>query len=350
MLFSIGAGDAEDTDGLAQRVRAALQLPFHLGDHELFITASVGISCFPADGRDAESLMRAADAAVYMAKQQGRNTVAAYSSGMNAAAMERFILQNSLPQALTRNEFLLEYQPTVDLRTGRIHGAEALIRWQHPQLGLISPVRFIGLAEDTGQIIPIGEWVLHEACMQLQRWRAEGWREAAVAVNLSARQFAQPDLARQIERILVSTGTAPQQLCLEITESMMMHDPAAAERLITRLTRQGIKFAIDDFGTGYSSLNYLRRFRVNSLKVDKSFVSGVPGDRGSESIVRAIIALGKALGMTIIAEGVETAEQVRFLKSAGCDLAQGFYYSRPVPAQHVLQLEHSIPFAAAAAK
>ena len=350
MLFSIGAGDTEDMDGLAQRVRTALQLPFHLGDHELFITASIGISCFPADGRDAESLMRAADAAVYMAKQQGRNTVAAYSSGMNAAAMERFILQNSLPQALARNEFLLEYQPTVDLRTGQIHGAEALIRWQHPQLGLISPTHFIGLAEDTGHIIQIGEWVLHEACMQLQRWRAEGWREAVIAVNLSARQFAQPDLARQIERILVSTGTPPQQLSLEITESMMMRDPAAAERLITRLTRQGIGVAIDDFGTGYSSLNYLRRFRVNSLKVDKSFVSGVPGDRGSESIVRAIIALGKALGMTVIGEGAETAEQVHFLKSAGCDLAQGFYYSRPVPAQQVLQLEHSTPLALAAVK
>jgi len=338
MLLLLNMRWPNEAGALAESVRVALQAPFVIDEHRLFITASVGIGCFPADGSNFEALLRAADAAVHQAKAQGRNSVAFFSAAMSDAALERFTLQNSLPQAIARGELLLEFQPTVDLATGKVCGAEALIRWAHPQLGLLGPNRFIGLAEDTGLIVEIGEWVLRSACEQVKGWERAGWSSAIIAVNLSARQFTQGDLPQVVERILAQTQLAPSQLRLEITESMMMHDPAATEQMLLQLIALGVSIAIDDFGTGYSSLSYLKRFRVDCLKVDKSFVNGVPGDRGDESIVRAIIALGKTLDMKIVAEGVEKHEQARFVSHAGCDEAQGYFYSRPVSPEKVLAL------------
>jgi len=247
---------------------------------------------------------------------------------MNLASLERFTLQNSLTQALARQEFLLEYQPTVSFANGRVSGAEALLRWQHPQLGLVQPSRFIGLAEDTGLIVPIGDWVLRTACEQVRRWVDSGWYDATVAVNLSARQFSQPDLIARINDALLNVGIEAWRLRLEVTESMVMNDLDAAAATLERLARMGVQLALDDFGTGYSSLNYLKRFHLGCIKVDRCFVNGVPEDIEDESIVRAIVALGKTLGMKIIAEGVETSAQAEFLHLAGCDDGQGFYYSR----------------------
>jgi diguanylate cyclase (GGDEF)-like protein/PAS domain S-box-containing protein len=319
--------DSTAAEQLAEHLRVAIERPFRVAGQDVFITCSIGVARYPSDGQDFEGLLRAADAAVYRAKQLGRNTVSWYSPEMNVAALERFTLQNGLPHALSRNELIVEYQPTVDLFTGRLTGAEALLRWRHPQLGLVPPTRFIGLAEDTGLIVPIGDWVLRTACQQVSSWVAAGWDEATVAVNLSARQFNQPDLQACIESALSQANIEPWRLRMEVTESMVMSDPDRAAATLQRLTRMGIQLALDDFGTGYSSLNYLKRFHLGCVKVDRSFVSGVASDAEDASIVRAIIALGKALGMKIIAEGIETVAQAEFLRNAGCDDGQGFYYS-----------------------
>ncbi|MBC7982418.1 MAG: EAL domain-containing protein [Candidatus Obscuribacterales bacterium] len=334
-LLAVNLSHPAEAERLAERLRTAIERPFRLAGQNVFITASIGVSSFPNDGQDFESLLRAADAAVYRAKQLGRNTVSWYSPEMNIATVERFTLQNGLPQALAKHEFLLEYQPTIDLRTGRVTGAEALIRWRHPKLGLVGPTRFISLAEDTGLIVPIGEWVLRTACQQVNRWIAAGWSDAAVAVNLSARQFSQSELPARIALSLSEAAIEPWRLRLEVTESMLMSDPEAAANVLNRLASMGIQLALDDFGTGYSSLNYLKRFRLGCLKVDRSFVSGVASNAEDASIVRAIVALGRTLGMKIIAEGVETSEQAEFLRDAGCDDGQGYYYSPATSAADV---------------
>jgi len=317
-----------ETERLAERIRAVIERPFRIAGHDIFVTTSIGVATYARDGEDFEALLRAASAAVFRAKQLGRNTVSWYSPEMNLASLERFTLQNSLTQALARQEFLLEYQPTVSFANGRVSGAEALLRWQHPQLGLVQPSRFIGLAEDTGLIVPIGDWVLRTACEQVRRWVDSGWYDATVAVNLSARQFSQPDLIARINDALLNVGIEAWRLRLEVTESMVMNDLDAAAATLERLARMGVQLALDDFGTGYSSLNYLKRFHLGCIKVDRCFVNGVPEDIEDESIVRAIVALGKTLGMKIIAEGVETSAQAEFLHLAGCDDGQGFYYSR----------------------
>ncbi len=327
----------------ADHIRAELEKPFVIGSRELFITASIGISCFPNDGLDYESLLRAADAAVYQAKQSGRNAVALYSPAEDAAATERFTLQNSLPLALSRDQFVLEYQPVVDLNSGIVTGVEALLRWQHPQLGLISPARFIGIAEDTGLILPISDWVLNTACAQLRTWQLGGWLNPHVAVNLSSREFARHDLPKRIAAALTEYDLKPHQLRLELTESMVMGDPASAADLINKLAEMGVEVALDDFGTGYSSLSYLKRFRLGCLKVDRSFVSGTQSNAGDQSIVRAVIALGKTLDMKIVGEGVETLEQANFLRQAGCDDAQGYFYARPATAGRIPGLVQEIP-------
>jgi len=334
---------ADESAAVAEHLRISLERPFKIGEHELFITASIGISCYPQDGRDFEAMLRTADAAVYRAKRSGRNAVAFYSAEIDAAAQERFVLQNGLPHALARGEFILEYQPTIDLRNNAVTGVEALIRWRHPQLGLVPPSRFIDLAEDTGLIIPISEWVLRTALLQAKHWINAGWSHAAVAVNLSVRQFTQPNLAVRIAEILASIGVQPSCVRLEVTESMVMEDPLMAAATLEHLGRMGIQMALDDFGTGYSSLSFLKRFRLACLKVDRSFVSGTPGNAGDESIVHAVVALGKTLGMKIIAEGVETRAQASFLRDAGCDDAQGYYYARPVDSKEVLKLVTAIP-------
>jgi len=335
--------DNSEAERLAEHLRLAVERPFRVTGQDVFITASVGLSAYPRDGRDFEALLRAADAAVYRAKQLGRNTIAWYSPEMNSASAERFALQNGLPLALARSEFILEYQPTVDLYTGRVTGAEALLRWRHPQLGLIAPARFIGLAEDTGLIVQVGHWVLRTACRQVGRWVAAGWDDATVAVNLSARQFNQPDLHSHIAEALAEANIEPWRLRLEVTESMVMADADRAAATLQRWARMGIQLALDDFGTGYSSLNYLKRFHLGCIKVDRSFVSGVASDEEDASIVRAIVALGKALGMKIIAEGIETIAQAEFLRNAGCDDGQGFYYSPATTAADVRAMAMS-PF------
>lgn len=324
LAFNITDDDAEQ---LAESLRNAVEKPFCIAGHDIYITASIGLSSHPKDGADFDALLRAADAAVYRAKQLGRNTIAWYSPEMSHATVERFTLQNGLAQALSRQEFVLEYQPTVDLYTGRLTGAEALLRWRHPAFGLVQPTRFIGLAEDTGLIVPIGDWVLRTACHQVSRWIATGWSDATVAVNLSARQFNQPDLHARITECLASANIEPWRLRLEVTESMVMSDPDRAADTLQRLALMGVQLALDDFGTGYSSLSYLKRFRLGCVKIDRSFVSGVASDDEDASIVRAIIALGKALNMKIVAEGIETSAQAEFLRNAGCDDGQGYYYS-----------------------
>ncbi|HTE42820.1 MAG TPA: EAL domain-containing protein, partial [Steroidobacteraceae bacterium] len=326
-ILALDISDDRQADRLAERVRLAIERPFNIAGQDVFITTSVGVSAYPRDGKDFDELLRAAAAAVYRAKQLGRNTVTWYSPETNNSAADRFTLRNSLPQALARQEFILEYQPTVDLFTGRLTGAEALLRWRHPQLGLMPPSRFIGLAEDTGLIVQIGHWVLMSACQQVSQWIDDGWEDATVAVNLSARQFNQPDLHSHIAEALSAANIEPWRLRLEVTESMVMTDPDAAAATLQRWSRMGIQLALDDFGTGYSSLNYLKRFRLGCIKVDRSFVENVVSDTEDASIVRAIVALGKALGMKIIAEGIETAAQADFLRDVGCDDGQGFYYS-----------------------
>jgi len=334
-VLAMGLRSEREADELAERIRKAIERPFRIGGHDVFITASVGVALYPVDGDNAEALLRAADAAVYRAKQMGRNTVAWYSPKINETAVERFTLQNALPHALARNELVVEYQPTVNLYTGRLDGAEALLRWLHPQLGRVEPGRFIGLAEDTGLIVPIGEWVLRVACQQVRRWVNSGWDDAAVAVNLSPRQFNQPDLPTQISQAIAGANIEPWRLRLEVTESMVMSDPDRAAATLQRLARMGIQLALDDFGTGYSSLNYLKRFRLDCIKIDRSFVGGVASDEEDASIVRAIIAVGKALNMKIVAEGIETAAQAEFLRNAGCDDGQGFFYSHATAANDV---------------
>jgi len=346
-LLAMNLAHPAEAERVAERLRTAIERPFRVAGQDMFITASIGVSSYPNDGQDFESLLRAADAAVYRAKQLGRNTVSWYSAEMNIANTERFTLQNGLPQALARQEFILEYQPTINLANGRLSGAEALIRWRHPQLGLVGPMRFIGLAEETGLIIPIGEWVLRTACQQVSRWLAAGWSDATVAVNLSARQFNQPDLCTRIGQILTDANLEPWRLRLEVTESMVMNDPDAAAAIIERLAQMGVQSALDDFGTGYSSFNYLKRFRLGCLKVDRSFVSGVASEAEDASIVRAIIALGKTLGMKIVAEGIETVAQAEFLRNAGCDDGQGYYYSHATSAADVRAMAmNSFPLAA----
>jgi len=343
VLLRHGARNVEAVLPYAENLRAALEKPFMVGSRELFITTSIGISCYPTDGVDYESLLRSADAAVYQAKQSGRNAVKVYSPIEDAAASERFALQNSLPLALSKSQFVLEYQPVVDLNSGFVTGVEALLRWQHPQLGLISPTRFIDIAEETGLILPISDWVLNTACAQVSRWQRAGWRDAHVAVNLSSREFSRHDLPVRIAGALDEYGLTPRQLRLELTESMVMGDPVSAAELINTLAQMGVEVALDDFGTGYSSLSYLKRFRLGCLKVDRSFVSGAHSNSEDQSIVRAVIALGKTLDMKIVAEGVETLEQANFLRQAGCDDAQGYFYARPVAAARIPALVEEIP-------
>lgn len=335
--------DSEMLLTYAEHIRGLIERPFNIGARELFITASIGIGSYPRDGNDAEAVLRAADAAVYQAKERGRNVVALHSPLEDAAASERFALQNSLPQALSKQQFALEYQPVVDLKSGMLTGVEALLRWHHPQLGLVSPTRFISIAEDTGLILPISDWVLNTACAQVRRWQLAGWLEATVAVNLSTREFARNDLPQRIAAILREHQLRPQQLTLELTESMVMSDPTNAAELINELSEMGVQVALDDFGTGYSSLAYLKRFRLGCLKVDRSFVSGAASSSGDQSIVRAVIALGKTLDMKVIAEGVETLEQANFLRQSGCDDAQGYFYSQAVSPDRIPGLRRDIP-------
>lgn len=318
-----------------ERVRASISEPVWLDGTELYVGCSMGASLFPQDGEDAETLMKKADLAMYRAKDMGRNNFQFYQPEMNASAGERLNLERRLRRALRDNEFLLHYQPQVDIVTGQIVGMEALVRWRDPEVGLIPPSSFIPVAEECGLIGPLSEWVLREACRQNKAWQDEGLPPARVSVNLSARQFQQHDIVKVVTQVLEESGLEPQYLELELTESTIMRNAEEAVLMLNSLHALGIGLAIDDFGTGYSSLSYLKRFPVDRLKIDRSFVSdiGVSGD--DETITSAIIALAHSLKLQVIAEGVETSAQLDFLKERACDEMQGFFFSRPIPRDEI---------------
>ncbi len=324
-----GVKHGQDAAQVAQKIVASIALPCQVGEHVLNTSCSVGISIYPGDGQDVQSLMRKADMAMYHAKERGRNHYQFFSREMDARAAERLQLHNALQRALEREEFELHYQPYIEFASGHITGVEALIRWRHPELGLLLPHRFIPLAEETGIIVPIGEWVLRTACQQMKSWQAQGMGHLRIAVNLSARQFHRSDLGQQIVAALRETALPPQMLDLEITESMAMQDPERAKALLHELRAMGVGLTIDDFGTGYSSLSYLRGFPIRCLKIDRSFVDGIPEDSNDAAITRATIALAKSLGLSVIAEGVETVAQQLFLTQAGCEQGQGYLFGRP---------------------
>jgi diguanylate cyclase (GGDEF)-like protein len=323
---------------VAHKMLVALAKPFALLGQEFRVTASIGISTFPAGGEDEQSLMKNADVAMYHAKAEGKNNYQFYSNELNANSFERLSLESSMRRALERNEFQLHYQPKVSLRTGRVTGVEALIRWQHPELGTVMPMKFIPIAEETGLIIPIGKWVLRTACLQSRAWQEAGLGSFCMAVNLSARQFASETLLQDITAVIEETGVDPALMELEITESMLMQNLEKAIRTMSALKEMGIRLAIDDFGTGYSSLSNLKRFPIDTIKVDRSFIRDIPRDGDDMAVTDAIIALGRAMNLNVIAEGVESVEQAAFLREHACDEFQGYYFSKAIPADQVADL------------
>ena len=316
-----------------QRIVAKVTEPITIDGRELFVTCSAGISLHPQDGTDVDTLLKNADAAMYRAKDSGRNNFQFYTAEMNTLVNERLSLETSLRRALEKNELLLHYQPKLDLKTGRIVGVEALVRWQHPEWGLIYPDRFIPLAEETGLIVQIGEWVLRTACVQNRAWQDAGLPPVVMSVNLSPRQFRQDALFKSVARVLSETGLRPEHLEMEITESMVMHNAEASIAILKGLQEIGVHLSVDDFGTGYSSLAYLKNLPIEILKIDRSFVHDINGASGKSDglLAKAIISLGHSLKLKVIAEGVEEESQLEFLKAHHCDEAQGFLFSKAVP-------------------
>jgi diguanylate cyclase (GGDEF)-like protein/PAS domain S-box-containing protein len=335
--------DANDAGTVAQKLMAALHEPFRIDGREMFVTASAGITLYPEDGDGADALLKNADVAMYRAKELGRNAYQFFKAEMNTRALERMSMESNLRRALDRGEFLLHYQPKADLRTGEITGLEALLRWQHPDLGLVSPARFVPILEENGLIIPVGEWVLQEVCSQIGKWAAD--KEISpvpVAVNLSGRQLQHRDIARSLQRIIAGAGVTPRLIDLEITESVLMREPEKIGGILRGLQQFGIRLSVDDFGTGYSSLNYLKTFPLDTLKIDRSFVRDIVSDPDDAMITRAVISMAHSLRLNVVAEGVETGAQLAVLVAGGCDEMQGFYFSRPLPAEEcaLLMREH----------
>ncbi len=324
--------NVEQVTRVARKILAAVVKPLTIHGHECRVTASIGISLFPSDAQDEESLTKNADAAMYAVKEEGRNSFLFHSQEIKTQSIERLMLETSLRRALERNELLLYYQPKQDISRGSISGVEALLRWHHPDLGLLQPSRFIPLAEETGLIVPIGKWVLETACAQSMAWQRQGLPAIRIAVNLSPRQFADPNLLDDIGAALEKSGMPPELLELEITESMMMQNVEHTVQVLTAIKSLGITLAIDDFGTGYSSMSLVKKFPINVLKIDRSFVREITTDSEDKAIADAIIALGRALDLTIVAEGVETVEQEAFLRAHNCDEIQGYLISKPIPA------------------
>ena len=328
----------DDISRVAQKLVASFSQPIDVAGRELFVTPSLGISVFPVDALTPENLIKHADSAMYHAKERGRNTFQFFTTDMNIRAARRLALETALRHAIERRELSLHYQPQVDLRSGRVIGAEALLRWRSAEFGDVSPGEFIVLAEETGMIIPIGEWVLRTACAQAQAWRNAGFEDVRVTVNLSSRQLQYADFTAQVRAALESGGLDGRHLDLELTESMLVRDVDATVAAFNELGALGVAFAVDDFGTGYSSLAYLKRFPIATLKIDRSFVQDAPQDTNDAGIATAIIALAHSLGIRVIAEGVETVEQLEFLRERGCDAMQGFFFSRAVPYEDFVRL------------
>lgn len=320
----------DDASLIATRIFKALQSAFEIEGHYLHVTSSIGIAVYPDDGEDAATLLKNADAALYQAKNRGRNNYQHYNLTLNSQAKERFALENRLHYALEREEFAIYYQPIVDVTTGKIVKMEALLRWQHPELGLVAPNVFIPLAEENGVIVPIGKWVLETACNQNRVWQKQGLTPLCIAVNLSARQFQQPNLALTIGEILQQTGLSPSDLELEITETVMMYDIKLVEKVLLELREMGVCMAMDDFGTGYSSLSYLKQFSFDTLKIDRFFIKNILNDSKDAAIVNAIIRLGQGLNLKVIAEGVETQELKNLLQSWQCQYMQGYWFNPPL--------------------
>jgi diguanylate cyclase (GGDEF)-like protein len=321
----------EDAAITARRLLQAVAQHHSIDQHDLHVTTSIGLSLYPDDGLDVETLVKNADIAMYQAKENGRHSYQFFKPAMNVKAVERQSIEESLRRALERKEFTLQYQPKIDLRNGRITGAEALIRWTHPAEGSISPAQFIPVAEDCGLIVPIGNWVLREACRQTRAWSDAGLPALTIAVNVSALEFRQETYLEGVFAALRETGLDPKSLELELTESVLMKRAETAASVLQELRARGIRVAVDDFGTGYSSLSYLRKFPIDALKIDQSFVRQITMAPQDTTIVSAIISMGRSLNLRVVAEGVETIGELEFLQAHQCDEAQGYYFSRPIP-------------------
>jgi diguanylate cyclase (GGDEF)-like protein/PAS domain S-box-containing protein len=329
---------AQDAAIAAQRMLQAVAGAHSIDDHELHVTTSIGVSVYPDDGLDAETLIKNADTAMYQAKENGRHSYQYFEASMNARAVERRSIEEGLRRALARHEFRLHYQPKIDFKTGGITGAEALLRWTHPTQGPVSPARFIPVAEDCGLILPIGNWVLRQACEQARAWVEQGLPLTTMAVNVSAKEFRDEKFLDGLSSILTDTGLDPRALELELTESVLMKHSESAALTLHTLRDKGVQIAVDDFGTGYSSLSYLRKFPIDALKIDQSFVAHITTAEDDASIVIAVIGMARSLKLRVVAEGVETLEQLRFLRAHECDEAQGYYFSRPVPPEQFATL------------
>jgi diguanylate cyclase (GGDEF)-like protein/PAS domain S-box-containing protein len=329
------AGDAGVKAG---KILSALSAPFEMEQITLRITGSIGVTTYPEDGQSAELLIRNADLAMYQAKEKGRSNYQFYEKGMNVRAVERQSIEGDLRFALERNEFVMHYQPKIDLKSGEITGVEALVRWQHPERGLVGPLQFISVAEDCGLMLPIGKWVLRESCRQVKAWQDAGLPAIEIAVNVSSVEFRNDEFLEGISTILKETGLEPRYLELELTETVLMQHAEFSVPVLQKLKAMGVRLAIDDFGTGYSSLSYLRQFPIDTLKVDQSFIHEINADTDDATIISAVINMGCRLKHRVIAEGVETAEQLAFLRAHSCDEGQGYYFSRPMPAAETAKL------------
>jgi diguanylate cyclase (GGDEF)-like protein/PAS domain S-box-containing protein len=334
-IMLTGLRRSESAARVAKRIQQALSRPLKIDDREYVVTGSMGIAIYPDDGEDVDLLLKNADIAMYAAKGEGRNTYRFFSEDMNARMQERLALESDLRRALERNELVVHFQPQVEAQTGKIVALEALVRWQHPQRGLLPPLEFIGIAEETGLIIPLGEWVMRTACAQAVAWREAGFAPMRVSVNVSSQQLTQSDLVATVRQVLDTTRLAGEYLELEITESSLMSDVEATTQTLRGLKEAGLTLSVDDFGTGYSSMNYLKRFPLDALKIDQSFVRDLTVDANDAAITKAVIALAKALDLSTVAEGVEEDDQLQFLVNQGCDLIQGFLISRPMPAEKI---------------
>lgn len=323
---------------VAERIRQAMREPFTILDRDIFITTSIGIASFPMDGQDTDTLMKHAGAATKHAKENGRDRYQFFLSEINEAAQKRMKLEHSLRRVTKRNELQLYYQPKVSARTEAIVGIEALLRWRHPEQGFIPPSEFIPIAEEAGMIVEIGEWVLHQACTQAAAWNRAGQPDLKISVNVSAQQFRDNQFPHILQRILTETGLNPENLVLEITEGVLIGDKSRIADLLFKIKTTGAMISIDDFGIGYSSLSYLKVFPIDELKIDRSFIIDVPHDEDASSIVKAIVAMALSLNLKVVAEGVETADQLTYLKALGCDLIQGFYFAKPMPAKNIERL------------